>query len=684
MAEPWAVGTVLLVLALGLPGLALFLTWPESAEGDLSLRRDALEDTEPTTRTRAGALALVRRQRTARVDATDAPDAFDAERSLVALGVPVSVFTIVAELLARTGTLSAGTVWIYAVFAAIVATIGIALNRRRVLGRLRASGQWRRRLERLPAAALVLAAASAQIAIVLSRTDSLVGPTSWYYWQQSVAIAKAGRIPATSLEWGQQVRFFDYHLGFNSLSAAIVAATSSVDSLVGAQLVRALVACSAVVGMWLFARVWGAPRYAAAAAAIAVPTVAIFAVKLTHYAPEGAAYLLALASAALLHRWFVSPRRLLAAAVLVTFAGVTQIHTPGAIVAAALCAATAAAHARWSWRWLVRALAVGLALFAVFIGVDLVTGHRGPFSPGFNEAPSLSVTGLDPTYEFAQLATAGIPADRSQLGAHPPGGGQLLRKSLTQGFLAGGRPSYWVFMGLLASTLVAAVALRRWMIVRYMVTAAVFVGLLAAISVMTQVGSDTYVPTRSGYSRLFQFWWFVPLAGVSLIARLVPRAWYRIAVSAVLLVICGGLWIRSLEPTRKLGRVEPSRSTLEQLRALPLEPGSLVLSNAFTQDFVEYNTAGEGLTDGRAPYLEARLLTSANTILRRASAFFADPARNPFPWDEYRVKYVLVSTVPNALGNSAIYRTKPALLDKVSDLTRASAGDGWLLYKVNR
>jgi hypothetical protein len=593
------------------------------------------------------------------------------------------VFTIVAELLARTGLLSAASVWGYAGLVATAGIIGIARNRGRVVSRLRASGL-RRRLRRLPAAGLVLASASAQVAIVLSRTDSLVGPTPWYYWQQSVAIAKSGHVPATSVEWGQSVRFFDYHLGFNSFSAALATATSSIDSLIAAQFIRVLVAFSAVMALWLFARVWGAPRYAAAAAAIAVPTVGILAFKLASYRPESAAYLLALASAALLHRWFVSPRPLLAAAVLVTFAGVTQIHTPGAIVAAALCAATIAAHARWSWRWLVRALAVGLALLAVLFGVDPVTGHRGPLSPGFSQAPSLSAQGRDPTYEFAQLATAQIPVDPSRLGANPPKGGELLRRSLTDGIVVGGRPLYWEWMALLAATFVAAVALRRWMIVRYMVAAAVFVGLLAAISAVTQLGSDTYVPGRSGFSRLFQFWWFVPLAAVPLVARLVPRAWYRAAVSIVLLILCGGLWIRSLDYTRNLGRAQPPRHTLEQLRALQIEPGALVLSNAFTQDFVEYNTAGYGLTDGRAPYLEDRLLNSANTILQRASAFFADPARHPFPWDEYRVKYVLVSTVPNALGNSAIYRTNPAALDKVTGLTRARAGDGWLLYTVNR
>jgi hypothetical protein len=655
MAEPVAAG-LLLVLALGLPGLALFLTWPEPA----SAGSDPAQE---------------------RVDAVDA---FDAERCLVALGVPVSVLTIVAELLARTGVLSAASVWAYAVLAASAGIVGTARNRRRVVSRLRSSGPLRRRLARLPAAGLVLASASAQVAIVLNRTDSLVGPTAWYYWRQSVAIAKAGHIPAKSVEWGQSVRFFDYHLGFNAFSAAIATATSSVDSLLVAQIIRVLVAFSAVVGLWLFARTWGAPRYAAAAAAMAVPTVAVFAVKLSSYRPESAAYLLVLASAALLHRWFVSPRRLLAAAVLVTFAGVTQIHTPAAIVAAALCAATTAAHTRVSWRGLVRALAVGLALIAVLFGVDLVTGHRGPLSPGFSQAPSLSSNGRDPTYEFAQLAIARIPADPSRLGANPPAGGELLRRSLTDGFVVGGHPLYWAWMALLATMLAAAIALRRWMILRYMAAAAVFVGLLAAISVTTALGSDTYVPSRSGFVRLFQFWWFVPLAAVPLVARIVPRAWYRAVVSTVLLLVCGGLWIHSLDYTRDLGRAQPSRRTLSQLHALQIEPGSVVLSNAFTQDFVEYNTAGEGLTDGRAPYLEDALLSSANTILRRASSFFGDPVGHRFPWDTYRVKYVLVSTVPNSLGNPAIYRTNPAALDKLTDLTRASAGDGWLLYKVNR
>jgi hypothetical protein len=231
---------------------------------------------------------------------------------------------------------------------------------------------------------------------------------------------------------------------------------------------------------------------------------------------------------------------------------------------------------------------------------------------------------------------------------------------------------------------VAALALRRWTIVRFMVAGVVFLGLLFAIAFAAQAGWDTYVPRRTGFSRFFQFWWFVPLAGAALAARLVDRVWYRVGVSAVLLVAAASLWVSSLDATSDLKVGQPSRTALEQIRALHLRPGALVLSNAFTQDFVQYNTAGDGLTDGRAPYLERHLLERANRILLRTSAFFSDPAGHPFPWSRYGVDYVLASTGPYTLGNSAIYPTDPAALDQVPALARLSAGEGWVLYRVTR
>lgn len=56
-------------------------------------------------------------------------------------------------------------------------------------------------------------------------------------------------------------------------------------------------------------------------------------------------------------------------------------------------------------------------------------------------------------------------------------------------------------------------------------------------------------------------------------------------------------------------------------------------------------------------------------ILRLASAFFADPVGHPFTFDQYKVKYVLVSALPKALGNPAIYRTKRGERDAVPALT---------------
>jgi hypothetical protein len=328
--------------------------------------------------------------------------------------------------------------------------------------------------------------------------------------------------------------------------------------------------------------------------------------------------------------------------------------------------------------------ALGLALIAVWYLADLASAHRGPFASQFAEPPSLTASGFDPTYEFQQLATANPPANLDRLGRDAPKSGELLQDTLTNGFLRGGDPAYWVLIATAAATLAVALALRRWEIVRYLLAAAVFVGLMVALSALTQLGWHTYVPRRTGFTRFLQFWWFVPLAAVAFVPRLLPQTWYRLTSTVVLLAVACALWISTIDPTTDLRKNQPSDRTLTQLRALHLENKATVLSNAFTQDFVAYNTDALGLTDGRAPYLERDLLRRANEILLATEAFFRDPVGHPFPWDRYRVTYVLVSTVPNALGNSAIYPASPDALARVPDLVRQASGDGWILYRVQR
>ena len=244
MAEPWAAGILLLVVAIRssrrgtVPGLAG------------TCRRYADDDATPST-------PSVR---------------------LVALGVPVSVFVVSGGAARGTDLLDEVFRLIYAVLAAsggssesrgIAGLSSTGSARRAHGGAARAVARPRAgRRERLPHSSRS----------VLARTDSLVAPTPWYYWQQSLAIAKAGRFPRR-VGSGVSPSASSLPPRLQPFTAAISTATSSVDfSLFAADSSASSSRFPRLSGSGFRAGV-GRSRYAAVASAIAVPTVLIFAIK---------------------------------------------------------------------------------------------------------------------------------------------------------------------------------------------------------------------------------------------------------------------------------------------------------------------------------------------------------------------------------------------------------------------
>jgi hypothetical protein len=645
MAE-WVRGVLFLVLTLGIPGIVLFLAWATPS--------------------------------------TDAPDDSDgqraAERWAIALAVPAALLVLGSELLARVSLLTAATTWIYAA-AVSGGAVALAVYRGQIVRARITSVRLSPLLANAGAPLLVLAATAPQVWMVNERSDSLQSPTSWYYWHQSVSVAASQAVPDVAREWGITVPFFDYHLGFNTVGAATALAVGDLSSMVGVQLLRILAVLGAAFGVWILSRVWGAPRYAAAAGAIATPAIAILAVKLASYRPEAAGYMLLLLTPALLKRWFQHGGRLLLAATVLSFLGVAQTHTPAATVTLALCAATALVYFRPSLRWLGAAAGIGVLLVGTWFVTDLVTGHRGPFAEGFAEPPELTASGKDPTYEFRQLALGYSPPD-AMLGVHHTRVRTMISDSFSEGFLGVEPPVTPAFFVLAGVVAVAAALLRRWNVVRMFVLVLVFVALLLAVALAGTLQWETFVPRRSGFTRLVELWWLAPLAFLPLAATLVDRRWFRVTATVLLLAAAGWLWWQAEYPTRRLVNNQPRRDTLEQVRRLRLEPGSLVLTNTFTQDFIKNNTDAVGLLDGRAPYLERDRLDRSNRIMRRASWFFADPGGHPFPFSRYGIDYVLVGTEPYALGNIAVYPPETGLPQEVAGLELVERTRGFQLYRV--
>lgn len=644
MIDAWLGGIGFILLSIGVPATAVCLTWPNQGPEE--------------------------------------SDANRAERLLIALAVPVAVLIVASEELAHLGRLQTPLIWVYAAVATSVALALVVRNQALARERLH---QWRAPKEiaaRLVAAVTLVGAGSIEMLLAIRRPDSFTAPTSWYYWQLSTAISRHGAVPRLAQEWGTTVPFFDYHLGFNAMGATLGLATGEPHALVAAQLIRILTVLGTVLGVVLLTRVLGASRSASLAAGIAVPCVAILNIKLSSFRPESTAYFLMLAPPAILYCWLGSRGRLRLGALVVSFIGVSQLHTPVAVVSLVLCVAIALVKLRWSWR-AVGALTGAIALmFAAWFVVDAVTGHRGPFSDTFADPPELTRSGADPTYAFNQLATGAVATSVDEIGHNPPSSSHLLRQTMGKGFVVGEQTSYRIAMALLALVAVVGLFRRRWEAVRLVLAVGIAVGGMIAAAYITSLSWKTYIPLRTGYARLLQIWWFGPLVVIPVLPSLFRNSRARQATTALILGLTVTLWWFSVDPTRAQRERQPSQATLRSLRALDLAPGGTVLTNTYTQGFIRYNLRANGLLDGRAPYLEARLLVRSNRILVATGQYMREPALHPFPFTKYDVKYVLAGTAPSALGNPIAFPTDIGKLRLDTNLKVVREGPGYTLFRV--
>ena len=650
MVEAWLGGIANIAICLFVPAATIALTWPADSS-----------DSTPAAVTAGG-----------------------AERTMIAFALPLTAWVIVAELFARLAILNATSTWIYGAFVCLVSVIVVVRHRVRARERLGAFVAVRTLLTRGASTAMLLGAGSTEILLAVRRADSFPAPTSWYYWQLSAAIGRHGGIPRWSKEWGTTVRFFDYHLGFNGIGAMLGTATGDVHALAAPQIIRILTVVGTIFGVYLIARVFGAARFPAVAAGIAVPCVEILNSKLGSFRPESTAYFLLLVPPAILSRYLRVGGRLRLVALVVAFVGVSQLHTPAALVSLALCGAIALTHVRWSWRALGATAAVLVLMVVASVGTDLITGHRGPFSSDFANPPELSKTGSDPTYAFSLLAFGRGGESVEILGRGAPDGAELLQKTMERGFITGGRASYGAALGLFALLAIGVCIRRRADLARIVLAMVIGVGIILVVAVLTSLQYSTFVPLRTGYGRLLQIWWFAPIVVIPLLPELARHPRTKAAITVGLLTGVITLWCFSIAPTRVQDTYQPSRTTIQSLRALHLPRDGTILTNAYTQDFVLYNLGKPGLLDGQAPYLDAKLLNRANEILTTTGRYLANPSANPFPFTKYRVSYVLIGTAYSALGTPAPFPTDIGKLRIDPAITLIRTGPGYELFEVKR
>jgi hypothetical protein len=234
----------------------------------------------------------------------------------------------------------------------------------------------------------------------------------------------------------------------------------------------------------------------------------------------------------------------------------------------------------------------------------------------------------DPTWEFYRAAR-GLPPSL------PEDNLDMIRQSIRELF------SWQVFW--MVPALVLAVV-GWWRTRREPLTreAALFtilglVGLAVAASVF-MFGWQGYVPRRTGGSRIVLEASLLgpPILTIGLTAlprvpwslrgrRIDPKPWFKVAVVAVL---CACAFVSMVRVSRFANGQAPSRAELAVWRSLPLTGKDVVLANGYTEGFIPDVTPAVGLLDGRAPYTFEAQLHRADTLLRGAHAFYADPARH--------------------------------------------------------
>jgi hypothetical protein len=181
-----------------------------------------------------------------------------------------------------------------------------------------------------------------------------------------------------------------------------------------------------------------------------------------------------------------------------------------------------------------------------------------------------------------------------------------------------------------------------------------FVALVAMAYLLSLAGA-TYVPRRTGFTRVLQLWPLLPAVVLGALVAVTRKGAPRYAAVSAFVLAAVAVGSLGSADVWRLGRGQPSSTQLDAVASLPIAKDSTVLTNAFTQNYVALMTPGDGLLDGHAPYLERDLLARSNAILTSTRQYFRDPAGSPFPFDEYGVDYVLAAKRPYAVGTPAIF-----------------------------
>jgi hypothetical protein len=326
-------------------------------------------------------------------------------------------------------------------------------------------------------------------------------------------------------------------------------------------------------------------------------------------------------------------------------------------------------------------LSFAVPALVLTLAVNFIMIGRWSEGDAVNGLPNLGPDGFDPTWAFARLVGTGRNVSLPSAGYHAPDTSALALDSL-QAHLYGTPPDalFALCIALGAGLLITVAWSKRSR--RLLLFSAIAFGCVFLISYLISQTGDTYVPRRTGYSRLLQLWPVIPLIAVG--AALGAIRWRVLRWAASALLVVGSVIVvwRGHARVDYLAVGQPSAVQLAAVQSAPIPAGATVLTNGYTQGFVTLQTKGQGLLDGHAPYLEKHLLADTNTILNLAREYFMAPAQNPFPFSRYNVSYVVAAKARYTLGTPVIWTAGLAQLNSDPHLRLLGSNRWFSLYQV--
>ncbi len=613
------------------------------------------------------------------LDVTTSPDRF----LTLALAAGLSTWALGGAALVRLGALTEGPVVVGAAVLAALSGFVIVGPGRESWRRLApaeaiGSGSW--------ALAATIVGATPILGIAWARKDSFISPTPWYYWNLVTQVVAEHGIPAYSLEWGRRVPFLDDYPGFTGGTGLLTTATG-VGGYAAAHAVEGIAVVALGLSTFLLARALGATRPAAAAGTILAFALDVFASKLIAFRPEALGYAFALLVPAVACWWFRERGIGTLCVMALVFVAGSQVHAIDWLLGCALLSGVVAAGVLGrGWR---KRVVPALGLCAAAGGAWLVAGvAAGNALSGGSKLATVPVVrdGIDPTLRFQNLVTAGASVTRADSVS-------LVRESLERGLLGLDWPwlaacSIVLLVALVATALLSRSTTTADRATRFLVVVAVAVVVVVVVSVGFTVRWDTYVPRRTGWSRLAQ----LSLVVVAIAAAIAvsagstsSRRWLRLGPPTLGLIVAlgalgHGLSVRS----GPLSAGQPSSETVAALSTLELPGRALVLTNSYSEGEVTTTAGGTGVLFGRAPYTEARLLDRANALLASSQRFFAEPNGPASSLPCRGITHVLVAVDREwRLGTPLVFPTDLAGLDARTDLRRVASGPGFVLFAVS-